>query len=247
MYTLFSVIRVLHILAASSSLLLLIVPLVAAKGSPIHRRAGWAWVITMAFVVATGLGISIGYLAAPTTFHPGGDPSAVRNAGLFLSLLGMMTASAVWQGVRAIGRKRAPAGSRHPIDLGLPSLVVLLGLGVLALGATQRSLLLAFFGITAAFVAGEHLLFAVRPLPSKMAWWYGHMNGMLGAVIAAITAFSIAGLRRMLPLPTEIAFLPWIAPPLLLSPLFTMWVRYYRRQFGDRPSRERAVAHPEVI
>jgi hypothetical protein len=189
----------------------------------------------------------MGYIAAPALIRPDANPAELRVAGLFLSLIGMMTASAIWQGLRAIGRKHAALASRHPIDVGLPSFVMLLGLGVLVLGATERSVLFVFFGITAAFVAGEHLLFAIRPLPSKMAWWYGHMNGMLGAVIAAITAFAIFGLRRVMPLPDEIAFLPWIAPPLLLSPLFALWVRYYRRRFGERPSRARAAPHPEVI
>ena len=97
------------------------------------------------------------------------------------------------------------------------------------------------FGVGASLLAAGHVRFAIRPLPSKMAWWYGHMNGMLGAVIMAITAFSIAGLQRWVTIPRALSFIPWIAPGLLLGPAFGSWQRYYRARFGDAGPKPRAA------
>jgi hypothetical protein len=228
-----TVLRVVHITAAIGSFALLGVPLVAKKGGALHRRVGWAWTIAMAIVIATGAVISSLTLAWPTVMRPDLDPDAARRAGLFLLLIGAMSASAVWQGIRAIARKRSPAASRHPVDIGLPAAVIVLAAVVLVLGLVKGSILLSVFGAGAAFLTAGHLRFAWRPLPSKMAWWYGHMNGMLGAVIAAVTAFSVSGLRRFVDVPDAIAFLPWILPGVVLGPAFGAWQRYYRRRFGE--------------
>ena len=70
------------------------------------------------------------------------------------------------------------------------------------------------------------------------------MNGMLGAVIVAITAFSIAGLQRWLTIPRALSFIPWIAPGLLLGPASGLWQRYYRARFGDAGPKPSATPPP---
>lgn len=229
-----TILKGLHIVAASASLLILVIPLVAKKGGALHRRVGWIWAATMVVSIASGIAMSLLAIALPAAMRPGVSPATVRTWNLFLLLVGGMSASAVWQGVRAIGRKRSAAASRHPMDIGLPAGVIALAGVVLGLGVMRGHVLSILFGLGAAFLALGHLRFAWRPLPSKMAWWYGHMNGMLGAVIVAITAFAIAGLQRWITIPRVVAFIPWIAPGLLLGPVSAFWQRYYRARFGDR-------------
>jgi hypothetical protein len=227
-----SVLRGIHIVAAILSLLLLGVPLVAKKGAKLHKRIGWAWVVVMAFVVVTGTAIALLTIAWPAAMRPGVSAERARTFGLFLLLVGAMTASSVWQGIRAIGRKYAPSASRHPFDRGLPAAALALAIFVTVLGLARGSILFSVFGLGAATLTAGHLRFAWRPLlPSKMAWWYGHMSGMLTAVIAALTAFAVSGLQRFVTVPATLAFLPWIAPGLLLAPVLAFWQRYYRKRF----------------
>lgn len=228
-----SALRIVHLVAASASLLVLGVPLVAKKGGALHRRVGWIWVAIMTVAIVTGLAIAAAALAWPAVMRPGVDPGRVRTFNLFLLLVGAMSASAVWQGVRATGRKRSPVGSRHPVDVGLPALAIALGLVVVALGIARASVLFCAFGLGSIALTSGHLRFAWRPLPSKMAWWYGHMNGMLGAVIVTITAFAIAGMRRFVTVPESLGWMPWIVPGVVLGPALAMWQRYYRERFGE--------------
>jgi hypothetical protein len=231
METAAAALRVTHIFAATLSLLLLAVPLVARKGDKLHKQVGWAWVIAMTVVIGTGTVIALLTLAWPLAMRPSVAPERARTFGLFLLLVGAMTASSVWHGLRAIVRKRAPSASRHPIDIGLPSLALALALFVLGLGVTRGSVLHSVFGAGAAILTGGHLRFALQALPSKMAWWYGHMSGMLSAVIAALTAFAVSGLPRYLTIPDRLGYLPWIVPGLVLGPTLALWQRYYRNRF----------------
>ncbi len=246
METAASVLRATHIVAAIASLLILGVPLAARKGSRLHKRVGWVWVASMVVAIVTGTAISILTLAWPAAMRPTVSPERARTFGLFLLLVGAMSASSIWQGIRAIGRKHAPAASHHPVDIGLPALTIAIATFVLALGLTRGSVLLSVFGVGAALLTAGHLRFAWRPLPSKMAWWYGHMNGMLSAVIAAVTAFAVAGLQRFVTIPAALAFLPWIVPGVVLGPALSIWQRYYRNRFepagGARDGRGRAPA-----
>lgn len=233
-----SVLRGTHIIAAMLSLLLLGVPLVARKGATLHKRVGWAWVAAMVVVIITGTAIALLTIGWPAVMRPGAPVERARSFALFLLLVGAMTASSVWHGIRAIGRKHAPAPSRHPIDIGLPLVAVALALFVAGQGLLRGSILFSVFGLGAATLTAGHLRFAWRALPSKMAWWYGHMSGMLTAVIAALTAFAVSGLQRYLSIPPSLGFLPWIAPGVVLAPVLALWQRYYRNRF-ERPARPR--------
>ena len=46
-----------------------------------------------------------------------------------------------------------------------------------------------------------------------------HLGRMLGGTIAALTAFTVVNVR------IEPAFVPWLAPTVLLTPLIVYWVR----------------------
>src|SRR5688500_5202521 len=102
----------IHIAAGSVALLSMFVPMVTRKGGLLHRRAGWAFVGSMATVAATALVLS----GARLLFDP---TSGGRNAGLFLLLLTVLTASGVSAGVRVLRYKTRTAAHRHWWDLGL--------------------------------------------------------------------------------------------------------------------------------
>ena len=65
-----------------------------------------------------------------------------------------------------------------------------------------------------------------------MHWWFRHMSAMLGACIAATTAFLVvnapqAGFSRG-------ALIVWLAPSIIGTPVTAIWTAYYRRRFAAR-------------
>jgi uncharacterized membrane protein len=67
---------------------------------------------------------------------------------------------------------------------------------------------------------------------SKMWWWYRHMSRMLGAYIAASTAFLVVngstwfGERHWL-------WMLWLIPTIIGTPLISYWISRYRKSFRD--------------
>ena len=80
-----------------------------------------------------------------------------------------------------------------------------------------------------------NLQFARKPYPTPMAWWYEHMGSMIGGGIAFHTAFLVLGAGRLfgLQLTGASAAILWILPTIIGLPATAIWVRYYRRKFGE--------------
>jgi hypothetical protein len=237
MSLIYALVRSLHILAGLAGLALAIVPLVTRKGARLHRQTGRWFVRAMATAGITGLAMSVSWLVAPAYFHPAGvtDPVAARMSGLFLGTIGLVTLAALQQMVGALTRKRSPAPAPSVLDLALPIAMAAAGLISITAGVlAQRGLLLAFGALAVANGISD-LRFVLRPLPTRMAWWYQHMRGAMGAIIAAVTAFLVFGASRLIDglLPPALAWLPWVAPTAVAVPLFTLWIARFRQRFGE--------------
>jgi hypothetical protein len=85
----------IHIAAGSVALLSMFIPMVAAKGGVLHRRAGWAFIGSMTVVSATAFVLSMSRLAF-------GPTREARFAGAFLLLVTFVTASGVRAGLRVL-------------------------------------------------------------------------------------------------------------------------------------------------
>ena len=71
-----------------------------------------------------------------------------------------------------------------------------------------------------------------------MHWWFEHMRSMLGACIAATTAFLVVNANR-LGFET-FSLVVWLAPTIIGIPTIAIWTRYYRHKFA--PAARRVVA-----
>jgi hypothetical protein len=70
-----------------------------------------------------------------------------------------------------------------------------------------------------------------QPLPPK-AWLLRHIGSMLGAYIATATAFIVVNVRDVEP-----AWLPWLLPTVLGTPLIVYWSRKVRLEAQARVKR----------
>jgi hypothetical protein len=61
------------------------------------------------------------------------------------------------------------------------------------------------------------------------------MECMLGAGIGFHTAFFVFGFSRIsgVQLPGIAALIPWVLPSLIGIPATTLWIRYYKKRFGE--------------
>ena len=153
---------------------------------------------------------------------------------------------------------------REPVLLGFQAAIVAASVALIAFGAfhlyggrgglAQRAdsgkyWVPVVLGIIGLLGAWGDLGYILRPRPTRMAWWYKHMENMLGVGIAFHTAFLVFGANRLIgySLPSAWALLPWAIPSAIGIPATQIWVRYYKRRFGelDAPPPASAHSHPE--
>ncbi len=213
----------IHVAGGFTGLCTMLVPLFTKKGGPWHRRAGWGFVAGMATSAASGLVLSLIFLAAGRT-----------DVGVFFGVLSLLLGEGVYAALAAIRRKKAPGPSPHLLDRAFPVVLGLAALGAIVYGFVGGHVLMVVFSTIALLTAAGDLRFASRPLSSRMAWWYQHMASMMGACIAAVTAFLVVNIARLAPnLPDVVAWVPWILPSAVMVPIFLTWIRHYRIKFRE--------------
>lgn len=213
----------LHVIGGATGLCVMAVPLIAKKGGGWHRRAGWLFVAGMSTSGVTGAVIAVRFLLETRT-----------GPAVFFGLLSLLLLESLWVALAALRRKGRPEPSRRPLDLGAPATLALAGLGAAAFGVHRGSVLPMAFGALSLLAGLGDLRFALRPLPSRMAWWYQHMASIMVACITAVTAFMVLNVNRLVgPLPPMISWLPWILPTALTVPLFLRWIQRYKVRFRE--------------
>lgn len=204
----------------------MLIPIVAKKGGPLHRRAGWVFVGAMAIVSATALVLS----GARLFFDP--RPEA-RDAGFFLLAVSFLTANAVSTGVRVLQFKTRTTAHIHWWDTGLPAVTAIFSLALGAYGISRGQVLFVAFSVIGLLGGGGALRYWLRIPTSRMHWWFEHMGAMLGGCIAATTAFLVVNANNMGLWP----MLAWLSPSIIGTPATILWTRYYRRRFSASSSR----------
>lgn len=213
----------LHIAGGSTALASMLVPMVAPKGGPLHRRAGWVFVAGMTIVSVTAFA-----LAGARVLW---DPSpAGRVTGAFLFYVSLLTAAGVSAGVRVLRFKRRTAGHRHPWDLGLAGALLLASVGLAVWGVATGRGLFTGFSMIGLLTGGSQLVYWRRTPDHPMHWWFEHMGAMLGSCIAATTAFLVVNADR-LGLET-FGLVVWLGPAIVGVPVIAGWTAYYRRRFS---------------
>ena len=216
-----------HVLAGAVALFVFWIPLVTVKGGKVHRQVGWVFVTAMSVAAVTAWGVC-GIRIAETT------DEQQRATAAFLAYVGLLAVNTSWSGLRSLRFKQRTTRHFHPIDLGIPLLLLVSGLGVFLHGLQVNMPLLMGFAPVGIIVGALDLAYWLRPPQERMHWWFQHMAGMIGTCIATVTAFlavnaSMLGIRS--PVLILVVFL---APTLLGVPGMWLWTRRYRRQFTEK-------------
>jgi hypothetical protein len=219
----------LHIVAGITALVSMWIPMFAKKGAQLHRRTGKVFVAAMAIVSVTALILAGGRFL----FDP--RPEAQR-AGLFLLYVSILTGASVSTGVRVLRTKKRVGPNLHWWDLGLAALLAASSVAMAIYGIVTGTTLFAGFSVIGLVNGGGQLAYWLRNPRSPMHWWFEHMSAMLGACIAATTAFLVVNAQRW-GLDT-FSIILWLAPSIIGVPVIAIWIGYYRRRFsGHRKAR----------
>ena len=177
------------------------------KGSPLHRRAGQLFLLAMTGIIATGMPMAAyAWLVRDRPI-----------TAAFLGYLLVITATGVWSSWRAIRDKHDVARYTGSLYVGLASLSLLSGIGVLTLGIKVGAPLLTGFSVVGLFAGVDMLRKRVQRerLAAKPRWWLvEHYTGMVGNGIATHIAFLGIGLPRLLPGidGTALHYTAWFGP-----------------------------------
>lgn len=223
----------LHVAAGTTALVSMWIPMIARKGASLHRRAGTVFVWAMATVSVTALVLA----GARFLFDP--TPQG-RRAGLFLLFVSVLTAASVSSGVRVLRAKKRTDRHLHWWDVGLAGLLTLASVGATVYGVATGQVLFVAFAVIGLVTGGGQLAYWLRAPKSPMHWWFEHMNSMLGACIAATTAFLVVNAQRW-GLET-FSLVVWLAPSVIGGTAIAAWTAYYRRKFaGARRATHRGI------
>lgn len=207
------IILALHITAGFLALTCGSAIILMRKGDGRHRRLGWAFSGAMMTVAVTALALCL--------FRPNDFLLTIALFSAYLTLTGWW-AMASRKSTRS---ERAVATVDWTLALGgmatALAMLAVAGMEVLA-DTSHRPVVLLVFGLGIAGMAGRDMMTAARrgglSRAEKLA---RHIQRMMGAWIASLTAFAVVNL----------SFLPdlavWLGPTALVTPLITHWSRRY--------------------
>jgi hypothetical protein len=242
--------RGLHILVGALGLVLFWIPVFTAKGGRLHRAAG-RWFVRSVYVVAgSGLVSSLWAIAATANFM--GATSLPENIAedlrFFFAILAMLSVLALQGavlGTRVLRVKDRPEPlSNLPVRLVLSvqllGSIILAGYAAVSLwtsGFQSRYYVPLVIALASLIDYFEQRKFVTHPRPRR-AWFFKHLECMIGCGIAFYTAASVTFFGRILQLNLSgpLALIPWLLPTAIGLSAAALTKRYYRRQFADSPA-----------
>lgn len=220
MKTLLLILLITHISTGFTALIVGLVPMLFAKGSRLHKRAGLVYVYCMVIVAITAL-----LLCGLQPF---------RMFRLFLAGIAVFSFYLCITGWRATKQKNTGPTSA---DKGLTFLTVLVSIAMISFGIyllvlngpVFMPIVFTFFGVLTLVFAARDVQFMRHPTP-KMHWFFQHFTRMGGSYIATFTAALVTNIGRVLPAdaPEWSQTASWILPSVIGGALISRTVRYYR-------------------
>ncbi len=180
----------------------------AGKGQKVHRSVGKIFSWSLGISAAVSLLIAV----LPKHHNP------------FLFLIGVFTLYLIAAGNRALKLKGSKLQSVALTDRILSGSMLLFAIIMVFKGAIAFlndegiGVLYFFFGVLAGTLAGRDLALYRDFAKAKKMWLRIHLSRMIGALIASVTAFMLAGLALT-------SMLVWIAPTLIGVGFINYWTR----------------------
>ncbi|PZP50673.1 MAG: hypothetical protein DI598_05075 [Pseudopedobacter saltans] len=198
----------IHAFMGGIGLLSGLITVAVKKGGKLHRKLG------KVFTVGMGISSLLSLIIAVMPKHE----------NTFLFLIGIFTIYMLISGNRSIKYKKMDADMRIPLDK-IVSVSMLVGSVVMValfvycyINKLGNGVLFLFFGLLSGLMAWKDWKFYNTPALWKKKWLSNHIGKMVGALIASITAFMVAGLSIH-------TLSAWIWPSIIGTFFIIYWIR----------------------
>ncbi|MBC8153887.1 MAG: DUF2306 domain-containing protein [Bacteroidetes bacterium] len=229
MLTFHAINLIIHIASGFTALTVGVVPMVAQKGGKLHKRSGtvFFWAMFGVFITATASWLQ----------HP--EKPFLQ----FLLLVGFFSFHMALTGVRTLRLKKSADQPAH-IDWFVAGVAMIAGTAAILFGSWQL-----YSGLTSGqsfpFFSILYLVFGVfflrhgqvdwwvysgRVQAEKLHWFFHHITRMVGAYIAAFTAFCVVNGDKI-PLPSLVV---WTLPGAIGGFFIARTIRYYKQKFDRK-------------
>lgn len=213
---LFKTFLTLHIIAGTLGLLSGTINIIGKKGGHIHRLVGKVFLYSMLMVSVSAFVLSI--------IHP----------NYFLFIVGVFTLYLVSSATRYLELKQLVSGQKpKALDWALTYFMLIFGIVFIAFG-TFHLVSKNMFGIVFIVFGGIGLRMVKADFDHykgkskiKNVWLTVHIQRMIGAYIAALTAFLVVN-NQVLP-----GYIAWLLPTIILTPLIVKWSRKYQIKLDE--------------
>ena len=202
----------IHIPFGTLSLVLFWIPVGVKKGSPLHRKVGWYYYISMWVVLISALLLCVTNVAMSNYY-----------TALFLGYLVIITSHPLWYSYEIL-RQTTDWTARYflirRIFLSVTFIagIILITIGTIVFQLKEMGIIMVFFGLLAVPSIKE-LRLSKASATQKETRLKMHIQGTIITGIAAYTAFFAFGGRRIFidvfHLDPQWMIVPWIAPTLL--------------------------------
>lgn len=217
-----------HVLCGVVALISGLIAMRSNKGSKLHAWSGKTFYWSMVGIFLTSVLFFIIY------------PSQLKYQ-FFLSI-GIISFYPNWSGKRMLSMKKGLNPKWYDIfggiAIGVSGIIMLIYASSCLLKpneSNQYAILFAVFGtLSLTNSYGDlryYLKFKEAP---KMHWFFAHGGKMIGAYSAALTAFCVNIVPRMLPknTPDFVYLFTWIAPGVILGIISSMLMKKYKKKFN---------------
>ncbi|RFU61822.1 DUF2306 domain-containing protein [Peribacillus glennii] len=228
----FSLFRIIHIIAGFLALIIFWIPMVTKKGGKIHNRVGWIYVYSMSIVAASAF-----YMGVYRVFFDTNADNERISFSWFLIFISILSGASAWYGIRVLRFKTRKQPHRSIPDLLVSTLLVVSGLGIGIYGFTIGSPLITYFPLLGLFLGGIQLTYWIRRPVKKMHWYFEHFGGMIACCISTVTAFTVFGAPKLLNIQSSNLLL-WLLPTAILVPVLIGFKIYYEKKFDINKNRQ---------
>lgn len=187
------------------------ISLLVKKGSAIHKKSGKVFSFSMIFSSLISLVVA----------------RMPNHENQFLFLIGIFTIYLVLSGNRALTLKSKKKLKADYIDKSISGIMLLTSVVMIVFGIinlienSKFAVLYIFFGALGAFLSMRDFQTFKTFTKDKSVWIKSHIGRMVGALIASITAFLVAGLHIG-------TTLVWITPTIL----GIIYILYWTKKFA---------------
>jgi hypothetical protein len=180
--------RLLHSGVGTLALVSFWVAGLAQKGSPVHRRAGRVYLISL-----------VGVMGFATLMVAARVQGGQHASALFFAYLISIVASASWLTWFSVRRRREPERLVGTTYRALATWLVAIGIVVFATGVARGSALTMFLALLGLGV-GAHMWRLALARVRDCNWWRAHhLNGAMLSFIAVHDSFLTIGLGTLIP------------------------------------------------